>query len=142
MVFDIHLQDMALDNLWSINTYSPLVIGIVRVTSGPLWWSYLSSVSHNVISIHWKKEKETANASNSHGLKEALGSSLEYSFHFSPPALIYLGLDNAVRHRLVSQTVLRWTSKYFFVVRHAVYPYLTCLSCVALDVQEVGRWHI
>lgn len=52
MIFDIHLQDTAVDNLGSINAYPPLVIGIVRITSGPLRGSYLSSVSHDVISIH------------------------------------------------------------------------------------------
>ena len=113
MIFNVHLQDTAMDNLWSINVYSPLVIGIVRVTSRPLRWSYLSSVSHNVISIHWKTRRETANASYSHRLEGVLGPSLQYSFHFSPSDLIYLGLDSAVRHRLVSQTILGCTSNCF-----------------------------
>lgn len=92
-----------------------------------------------------KNKKETTNASNSHTFKEALGPSLEYSFHFIPSDLIYLGLDSTVRHRLVSQTVLGCTSNYFLVVRDAVFPYLkeiTHLSHVALHVGEVGRWDI
>jgi len=71
-----------------------------------------------------KNKKESTNASNSHRFKEALGPSLERSFHFSPSDLIYLGLDSAVSHRLVSQTALGCTSNYFLVVRDAVYPYL------------------
>ena len=87
-----------------------------------------------------KNKKETTNAFNLHRLKEALGPSLEYSFHFSQSDLIYVGLDSAVRHRPVFQTVLGCTSNYFLVVRDAVCPYLkeiTRSSHVALHVGEV-----
>lgn len=53
---------------------------------------------------------------------------------------MYLGLDGAVRHRLVSQTILGCMSDYFLVVRDAVCLYLkkiTYLRCVVLHVGEV-----